>query len=151
HRNLAQALRRHVIVEPILTLENMKTNLVDNSSNDRTTAASKPIEDYPENEDIFDEFEYENEHLKEAKGYFANETSKYVLYDNLWKDYQSSAIYLTNIEELPTCTTDSKEGLPDKRLKKNLLRKPILMRPPWTPKCLEYIKKRKRYFCKKQE
>ncbi|CAG8557976.1 6201_t:CDS:2 [Cetraspora pellucida] len=51
--------------------------------------------------DMFDEFTYENEKLDEIDGYYTvkssdNETD---LYDNLWKDEVSPAIYLTLVEE----------------------------------------------------
>ncbi|CAG8842013.1 33150_t:CDS:2, partial [Gigaspora margarita] len=58
--------------------------------------------------------------IEEAEGYFANKAPKYVLYDNLWKDYLSPAIYLANMEELSTCTTDPEEESLDKKLEKNL-------------------------------
>ncbi|CAG8449964.1 9700_t:CDS:2 [Scutellospora calospora] len=69
-----------------------------------------------ESGDTFDEFTYEDEDLNKAEEYYTLELSEedFNIYDNLWKDEVSSAIYLTIVEELPTQERE-KETLTEKR------------------------------------
>ncbi|CAG8720850.1 18446_t:CDS:2, partial [Acaulospora morrowiae] len=53
--------------------------------------------------DLFDEFEYEKEKVDERDGYYTgNVFSDEELYENPWEEMESPAIYLTNVEEVPT-------------------------------------------------
>ncbi|CAG8598208.1 36506_t:CDS:1 [Racocetra persica] len=76
-------------------------------------------EDYPsfeveKNEDnrTFYKFEYKNKVLDEAKGFYTSKVSDSNFFDNSWKNYYSSAIYLSHMEEL-------------------LSNKPTLRKSPW--------------------
>ncbi|CAG8789562.1 1_t:CDS:1, partial [Cetraspora pellucida] len=58
--------------------------------------------------DMFDELTYEDEELNKAEGYYMEKVldKEDELYNNLWKDETSPAIYLTNIDELITEVQD---------------------------------------------
>ncbi|CAG8606066.1 8942_t:CDS:2, partial [Cetraspora pellucida] len=53
-----------------------------------------------EDEGTFDEFEFEDESLEEAEGYFTCKTSGIELFGNPWEDCHSPATYLSYVEEL---------------------------------------------------
>ncbi|CAG8737842.1 24157_t:CDS:2, partial [Cetraspora pellucida] len=75
-----------------------------------------------ENEEngTFDEFEYEDEMLNEAEGYFTSEVSDNELFDNPWKDHHSPAVYLSHMEEIPTNEPDLNDESLEVRLKKSV-------------------------------
>ncbi|CAG8830691.1 28494_t:CDS:1 [Gigaspora margarita] len=60
------------------------------------------VEEPSESEGTFDEFEYEDKALEEAEGFFTEEISDDEIFQNPWKNYQSLAVYLTDMKELPT-------------------------------------------------
>ncbi|CAG8625680.1 14952_t:CDS:2, partial [Dentiscutata heterogama] len=71
-------------------------------------------------ENTFDEFEYEDKVLDEAKGYYIEEAPEDELYKNLWEDYQNPAACLVNIEELPTYEPDPEEEPLEEKLERSL-------------------------------
>ncbi|CAG8635973.1 4552_t:CDS:2 [Gigaspora margarita] len=92
----------------------------------------EPIED-PESEDTFDEFEYEDEILEEAEGYFA-------------KGAPDPAVYLANIEELPARETDPEEETLNQKLEKNLAEAPL--EPEEREATLNLLNKEKNIFAR---
>ncbi|CAG8612631.1 16882_t:CDS:2 [Cetraspora pellucida] len=61
--------------------------------------------------DTFDEFTYKEEELDEIDGYYTVESldDELDLYDNLWKDEVSPAIYLTLVEKVPDMKKEETE------------------------------------------
>ncbi|CAG8599640.1 13248_t:CDS:2, partial [Cetraspora pellucida] len=77
-------------------------------------------DDRDEFEKTFDKFEYKDEDLEEAKGYFTEEVPSDELYNNPWKDHFSPTIYLANIEEHPTEGKDPEEETLEEKIKQNI-------------------------------
>ncbi|CAG8743346.1 17235_t:CDS:1, partial [Dentiscutata heterogama] len=62
----------------------------------------EPVVEPPLSEDPFDEFEYEDEALDEAEGYYTEEGLDDEPFENPWRNQQGSPAYTFNIEELTT-------------------------------------------------
>ncbi|CAG8533136.1 5594_t:CDS:2, partial [Cetraspora pellucida] len=86
----------------------------------KRTRARLHVDETTENEEhgTFDEFEYKDEMLNEAEGYFTSEVSDNELFDNPWKDHHSPAVYLSHMEEIPTNEPDLDDESLEVRLKK---------------------------------
>ncbi|CAG8853042.1 7846_t:CDS:1, partial [Gigaspora margarita] len=86
---------------------------------------AEPVAEPPESDDMFDEFEYEDEVLDEAEGYFIEGPPEDELYENPWKNYHGSAINLANMEVLPVAEPDPEDESVEVRLKKNIDAAPL--------------------------
>ncbi|CAG8770715.1 31836_t:CDS:2 [Gigaspora margarita] len=107
-------------------------NIAQDILNTQARPPVEPMED-SESKDTFDEFEYEDEILKEAEGYFAEEAP-------------DPAVYLANMEELLACETDAKEETLDQKLEKNLAEAPL--EPEEREAALNLLNKEKNIFAR---
>ncbi|CAG8599198.1 13129_t:CDS:2, partial [Acaulospora morrowiae] len=74
--------------------------------------------------DLFDEFEYEEEKVDERGGYYTGDVlSDEELYENPWEEMESLAIYLTNVEEVPTLEGEKEPELTTKERIESLIEK----------------------------
>ncbi|CAG8773770.1 674_t:CDS:1, partial [Cetraspora pellucida] len=73
-----------------------------------------------EDEGTFDEFEFEDELLEEAEGYFTGKTSGIELFENPWEDCNSPATYLAHVEELPSNEPEPEEEPLEVKLEKSV-------------------------------
>ncbi|CAG8612773.1 1322_t:CDS:2, partial [Acaulospora morrowiae] len=74
--------------------------------------------------DLFDEFEYEEEKVDKRDGYYTSDVlSDEELYENPWKEMESPAIYLTNVEEIPTLEGEKEPELTSKKQIESLIEK----------------------------
>ncbi|CAG8703221.1 2210_t:CDS:2, partial [Acaulospora morrowiae] len=74
--------------------------------------------------DLFDEFEYEEEKIDERDGYYTGDVLlDKELYKNPWEEMESPAIYLTNMEEVPTLEGKKESELTTKERIESLIEK----------------------------
>ncbi|CAG8664047.1 17619_t:CDS:2, partial [Cetraspora pellucida] len=113
-QKLAKVLKRPLLpLVPVAPpLELMETHTVQENS-------SMDLEDV-EDEGTFDEFEFEDELLEEAEGYFTGRTSGIELFENLWEDCNSPATYLAHVEELPSSEPDPEEESLEAKLERSM-------------------------------
>ncbi|CAG8481143.1 8925_t:CDS:2 [Cetraspora pellucida] len=71
-------------------------------------------------QDPFDNFEFDDKDLDEAKGFLNDQCSELELYDNLWLNYKSFAVYLSGVKGVSVEETEGEEKSVIHKLKKNL-------------------------------
>ncbi|CAG8681885.1 6365_t:CDS:2 [Cetraspora pellucida] len=62
-----------------------------------------------DNEDLFDNFKFDNENLDKLDSFLTDQYSKLELYNNLWLYYESSAMYLSSIKSIFINETEKEE------------------------------------------
>ncbi|CAG8658826.1 13685_t:CDS:2, partial [Acaulospora morrowiae] len=74
--------------------------------------------------DLFNEFEYKEEKIDERDGYYTDDMLlDKELYENPWEEMKSPAIYLTNVEEVPTLEEEKEPELTMKERIESLIEK----------------------------
>ncbi|CAG8715249.1 3444_t:CDS:2 [Cetraspora pellucida] len=62
-----------------------------------------------DNENPFDNFKFDDEDLDKAEGFLTNQCSDLKLYNNLWLDHESPAVYLSGIESISVEETEEEK------------------------------------------
>ncbi|CAG8497449.1 5511_t:CDS:2 [Cetraspora pellucida] len=73
-----------------------------------------------EDEGTFDEFEFKDELLEEAEGFFIGKISGIELFENPWEDCNSPATYLAHVEELLSIEPKPEEESVEVKLEKSM-------------------------------
>ncbi|CAG8833774.1 46210_t:CDS:1, partial [Gigaspora margarita] len=78
------------------------------------------VKDPFNSEKTFNEFEYKDEALEEAEEFYTKEISDDELFQNPWKNWQSPANYIADIEEQLTQETNPKDKSLEQELQKSV-------------------------------